>query len=68
MSVIWKEEIYDQTLGGGTTGFDFEGDGPVEVIQNDERWLNVYRGRAHDVVYHAERWSVTGWSTRPWLT
>jgi len=61
MSRIWKEEIYDQTLGGGNTGFDFEGDGPVEVIQNDEQWLNVYAGLAHNVIFHAQRWSVTGW-------
>ncbi len=61
MSVLWKEEIYDSTLGGGNSGFDFEGDGPVEVIQNDERWLNVYSGLAHNLIYQAERWSVTGW-------
>ncbi|NMB74540.1 MAG: hypothetical protein GYA21_05360, partial [Myxococcales bacterium] len=58
---IWKEEIYDSTLGAGNTGFDFEGDGPFEVLQNDESWVNIYSGLAHTQIYHAERTSVTGW-------
>ncbi len=61
MDVIWKEIIEDQTLGGGNSAFDFEGDGPFEVLQNDEQWVNIYSGLAHDVIYHAERVSVTGW-------
>ena len=61
MNVIWKEIIEDQTLGGGNSAFDFEGDGPFEVLQNDEQWVNVYSGLAHNVIYHAERVSVTGW-------
>ena len=61
MSVIWKEIIEDQTLGGGNSAFDFEGDGPFEVLQNDEQWVNIYSGLAHNVIYHAERTSVTGW-------
>jgi hypothetical protein len=58
---IWKEYIYDYTLGGGNTGFDFEGDGPFEVLQNDEQWVNIYAGLAHNQIYHASRTSVTGW-------
>jgi len=61
MSVIWKEVIQDQTLGGGNSAFDFEGDGPFEVLQNDEQWVNIYAGLAHTQIYHAERVSVTGW-------
>jgi hypothetical protein len=61
MNVIWKEIIEDQTLGGGNSAFDFEGDGPFEVLQNDEQWVNIYSGLAHNVIYHAERVSVTGW-------
>ena len=49
MSVIWKEIIEDQTLGGGNSAFDFEGDGPFEVLQNDEQWVNIYSGLAHNV-------------------
>ncbi|RME23589.1 MAG: hypothetical protein D6806_11005, partial [Deltaproteobacteria bacterium] len=61
MSVIWKEIIHDTTLGGGNSAFDFEGDGPFEVLQNDEQWVNIYSGLAHTQIYHAERTSVTGW-------
>jgi len=58
---LWREEIYDTTLGAGNTSFDFEGDGPFEMLQNDERWVNIYSGLAHTLIYHAERISVTGW-------
>ncbi|HUU02599.1 MAG TPA: choice-of-anchor D domain-containing protein [Myxococcota bacterium] len=61
MNVIWKEILNDSTLGGGNTAFDFEGDGPFEVLQNDETYVNIYAGLAHNQIYQAERWSVTGW-------
>lgn len=61
MNVIWEEIIDDQTLGGGNSGFDFEGDGPFEVLQNDEQYVHIYSGLAHNVIYSAERRSVTGW-------
>jgi len=58
---IWEEIINDATLGAGVTSFDFEGDGVWEMLQNDEQWVNIYRGKQHDVIYHASRHSVTGW-------
>ncbi len=61
MNVIWEEALNDTTLGGGNSAFDFEGDGTFEMLQNDENYVNVYRGLAHDLIYQAERWSVTGW-------
>jgi ASPM-SPD-2-Hydin domain-containing protein/HYDIN/CFA65/VesB family protein len=61
MNVIWTEILNDSTLGGGNTAFDFEGDGPFEVLQNDETYVNIYAGLAHTQIYQAERWSVTGW-------
>ena len=57
MNVIWEEIIEDTTLGGGNSGFDFEGDGPFEVLQNDEQYVHIYSGLAHNVIYTATRWS-----------
>ncbi|MBN2493580.1 MAG: choice-of-anchor D domain-containing protein [Deltaproteobacteria bacterium] len=61
MSVLWREELNDTTLGGGNSAFDFQGDGPFEVLQNDETYVNIYSGLAHNQIYQAERNSVTGW-------
>ncbi len=61
MNVLWKEFLNDATLGGGNSAFDFEGDGTFEVLQNDETYVNVYRGLNHDRIYQAERSSITGW-------
>ncbi len=61
MNVLWREVLNDTTLGGGNSAFDFEGDGPFEVLQNDETYVNIYSGLNHDLIYQAERWSVTGW-------
>ncbi|MBW2701351.1 MAG: choice-of-anchor D domain-containing protein [Deltaproteobacteria bacterium] len=61
MTVLWEELLNDQTLGGGVSAFDFEGDGVFEMMQNDENYINIYRGLEHELIYSAERWSVTGW-------
>jgi hypothetical protein len=61
IAVLWSQPINDNTLGGGASAFDFEGDGPFEILQNDETHVNAYAGLYLDPIYTAGRSSVTGW-------
>ena len=43
--VLWSSSTQDaSSRTTGSTPFDFEGDGSVEVVYRDERFLRVYRG------------------------
>ena len=47
-SVRWKSAIRDRSSNStGSTVFDFDGDGSVEVVYRDELFLRVYRARHH---------------------
>jgi len=43
----------------GSSAFDFDGDGAVEVVYADECFLRVYDGKTGDVKYSAYRTSAT---------
>ena len=43
----------------GSSAFDFDGDGSVEVVYADECFLRVYDGKTGDVKYSAYRTSAT---------
>ena len=45
----------------GSSVFDFEGDGPAEVVYNDELQLRVYRGTDGNVLYSQCNTSGTLW-------
>ncbi|MEI8255182.1 MAG: VCBS repeat-containing protein [Deltaproteobacteria bacterium] len=45
----------------GSSVFDFEGDGPAEVVYNDELQMRVYRGNDGTVLYAACSTSGTLW-------
>jgi len=58
--VMWSVEV--QEVSSGTTGstvFDFEGDGPVEVVYADECWARVFDGATGTVKFSAAHESGT---------
>ncbi|MBW1807684.1 MAG: choice-of-anchor D domain-containing protein, partial [Deltaproteobacteria bacterium] len=59
ISEIWSDLLADTTYGGGNTAFDFEGDGPFEVLQNGEKMVNIFSGLNHTQIYSAPRSSAT---------
>ncbi len=58
--VLWKRETKDKSSARtGATTFDFNGDGAVEVVYNDEDHLRVFDGRTGNVIYQQENSSGT---------
>ena len=58
--IIWEREIQDRSSGvTGLSVFDFEGDGPVEVVYADECWIRVFDGRTGEVKFSAPHLSGT---------
>lgn len=43
-SVLWSTPTHDLSSATGSTVFDFEGDGSVEIVYADEYYFRVYRG------------------------
>jgi len=59
ISVIWSDLLEDTTYGGGNTAFDFEGNGPFEVLHNGEKKVSIFTGLGHTQIYTAPRSSAT---------
>ncbi len=59
----WSVLTSDYSGVSGPIMFDFEGDGKVEVVFNDETAVTVYRGDTGMQIYSAPRSSVTGYET-----
>lgn len=59
--IVWSVETHEFSSGiTGSSVFDFEGDGPVEVVYADECWARVFDGRTGDVKFSAPHESGTG--------
>ena len=59
-SVKWESvSSDDQSAMTGSSVFDFEGDGSVEVIYGDQRYLRIYRGTDGAVLYELPKSSGT---------
>lgn len=59
--VMWSIPTHDLSSGiTGSSVFDFEGDGPVEVIYGDECWTRVLDGATGAVKFSAPHESGTG--------
>jgi RHS repeat-associated protein len=63
--VRWKAAISDRSSNStGAVAFDLNGDGEVEIIYRDERWLRVYRGADGTLLMKVAVGSAT-WSEEP---
>ena len=59
---VWKQRTTDRSsLRTGSTIFDFNGDGKMEVIYNDEQKLRIYAGETGDVLWETDNPSGTLW-------
>lgn len=59
---LWKQETTDRSSHRtGSTIFDFNGDGKVEVIYNDEQKLRIYDGATGTVLWETANPSGTLW-------
>ena len=58
--VMWEVETRDASSGiTGISVFDFEGDGPVEVVYADECWVRVFDGSTGEVKFSAPHFNGT---------
>lgn len=63
--VRWKSAVSDLSSNStGSTVFDFDGDGLVEVVYRDEAYLRIYRGRDGLLLYTTPVSSTT-WGEEP---
>ena len=59
---VWKQRTTDRSsLRTGSTIFDFNGDGKMEVIYNDEQKLRIYAGETGTVLWETDNPSGTLW-------
>lgn len=59
--VLWSMATHEYTSGvTGSSVFDFEGDGAVEVVYGDECWTRVYDGATGAIKFSAPHNSGTG--------
>lgn len=59
--VLWTSDTFETSSGvTGSTVFDFEGDGPVEVVYADQCWARVYDGATGTIRFSAAHESSTG--------
>jgi hypothetical protein len=59
---VWKERTTDRSSRRtGSTIFDFNGDGKMEVIYNDEQKLRIYSGESGQVLWETDNPSGTLW-------
>ena len=60
--IVWSQASQDYSSGvTGSSVFDFEGDGPVEIVYGDECWTRVYDGKTGHVKFSAPHMSQTGY-------
>ena len=58
--VLWSQPSHEFSSGvTGSVVFDFEGDGPVEVVYADECWTRIYDGETGTVRFSAPHCSLT---------
>ncbi|MDA9951397.1 FG-GAP-like repeat-containing protein [Oligoflexaceae bacterium] len=51
-TLIWKNPTQDfSSAATGSSSFDFNGDGKLELVYNDEQFLRVFNGQTGAVVY-----------------
>ncbi len=63
--LLWAQPAQDSSSNvTGSSVFDFEGDGPAEVVYGDECFVRVYSGRTGDVLFSQSRSSCT-WYENP---
>ncbi|MBW2703193.1 MAG: VCBS repeat-containing protein [Deltaproteobacteria bacterium] len=63
--ILWSQPSQDHSSNvTGSSLFDFEGDGPVEVVYADECFVRVYRGVDGKVLFSQWRSSCT-WNENP---
>lgn len=59
---LWKQRTTDRSsLRTGSTIFDFNGEGKMEVIYNDEQKLRIYAGETGAVLWETDNPSGTLW-------
>ncbi|MCP4698452.1 MAG: hypothetical protein GY862_16615, partial [Gammaproteobacteria bacterium] len=59
-TVLWSADTQDYSSHmTGSSVFDFDGDGKVEVVYADEHFLRVYRGETGEVVFKIPNESAT---------
>jgi hypothetical protein len=59
---VWKQETQDfSSHRTGSTIFDFNGDGKMEVVYNDEQKLRIYAGETGTVLWETDNPSGTLW-------
>ena len=63
--VKWSKPIADSSSSSaGSAGFDFDGDGAMEIVSADQCFTRIFSGSTGAVVFSAPRWSCT-WSEYP---
>jgi len=63
--VKWSKPIADSSSSSaGSAGFDFDGDGAMEIVSADQCFARIFSGSTGAVVFSAPRWSCT-WSEYP---
>ncbi|HXH32560.1 MAG TPA: PQQ-binding-like beta-propeller repeat protein [Bacteriovoracaceae bacterium] len=61
-NTLWEKAVQDYTSSStGSTVFDFNGDGKVEVIYNDELYLRIFDGLTGNILWSAPNISGTLW-------
>jgi hypothetical protein len=59
-TIVWQNAVSDLTGASVPAVFDFEGDGPWEVVYADESQLYILRGSNGNILYTSPRQSRTG--------
>lgn len=59
-SVLWMRVIVDPSGATGSTAFDFNADGKVEIVFHDQQELFVFNGETGASIYEVEHRSTTG--------
>jgi hypothetical protein len=57
--LLWSQPINDASMQIGSTAFDFDGDGELEIVVFDELMLRIYRGRDGQVLFETQSGSGT---------
>ncbi|OZG74355.1 hypothetical protein BTA51_04910 [Hahella sp. CCB-MM4] len=60
--IVWSQPTRDKSSGKtGSSAFDFNDDGRMEIVYGDEYYLRVYDGVSGEVIYEIENVSVTAY-------
>lgn len=62
--IMWTVPTHERSSGfTGSVVFDFEGDGPVEIVYADECWARVFDGQTGTVKFSAQHIAGTAFET-----